>query len=83
MGRNFMTPNVDGYLAGNGLYIELSSGTGIDHEPIFGVTVLFDVDGEPKRYPEAGRDDLSQMFFDRSEAFAYANRLTGSSFKFE
>lgn len=35
---NFMTPEVLGYLDIGGPVVEISYGTGMDHEPIFGVT---------------------------------------------
>ncbi len=77
MGQNFMTPDVEGYAEGNGRYVEVSSGRGIEHEPIYGVTVLVDVDGTPKRDWEAG-EELSRMFHEYPEALAYVRELTAS-----
>jgi len=74
MGSNMMTPKFEGYVEGNDRFVELSSGRGIDDEPIFGVTVLVLVDGEVKRDWEAG-ERLSKMFFSLREARSYAASL--------
>lgn len=49
-GKNFMTPNVRGYyrLALEGGYAELSEGTGLYHEPLYGVTIRPEGPGWPK-----------------------------------
>jgi len=47
-GRNFMTPLVLGYYALRHGYAELSEGTGISHQPIFGVTVQPDTEKRSK-----------------------------------
>lgn len=73
-GTNFMTPTVLGYykLRANFGYAELSSGTGIGREPIFGVTVR-DYRGEHVRDGEA---DRSQLFHSKSAAIAYIESLS-------
>lgn len=59
-GKNFMTPDVIEYIDTPRFLVELSEGTGFDHEPIYGVTVAT-LDGE--------RDhDRSQMFFSLDDA---------------
>jgi len=58
--KNFLTPNVLSYGKAGRLLWELSTGEGIEHEPIYGVTVI-NVDG--------GREhDLSGCFHSRAEA---------------
>lgn len=54
VGNNFMTPNIVGYWKLARGYAELSTGTGIYNQPIYGVTVR----------PEDGRSKL----FDSSVA---------------
>lgn len=67
-GHNFMTPNViglySGRQAGRTVYVELASGRGIEHEPIFGVTVR----GAGGRRLEP---DPSKLFWSRRKAQAY------------
>ncbi len=43
-GTNFMTPTVLGYVKVGGEIVEISYGTGFNHDPIFGVT--FESDDE-------------------------------------
>lgn len=76
MGRNFMTPDVEGYAEGNGLYVEVSSGRGIDNDPIYGVTVLVDVGGVPTEAWRVEDGPESRMFHDYPEALAYVRELT-------
>lgn len=68
-GRNFMTPEPIEYIeTDNGFLVELSEGTGFNHEPIFGVSVA-DASGERLHDPE------SQMFYSRSDAMAHIRNL--------
>jgi hypothetical protein len=57
-GQNFMTPEVLGHfkgtLSGRTAYVELSTGRGIDDEPIWGVTVR-DANGLRFEDPEPSR----------------------------
>ena len=59
-GKNFMTPDVIEYITTPRFLVELSEGTGFDHEPIYGVTVAT-LDGEPDH-------DRSQMFHSLDDA---------------
>lgn len=75
--KNFMTPRIlsRGMLArgreGQAAAYELSEGTGIDHEPIFGVTVVrMWADGTTERWY-----DKSHMFHSRQEAETYIAKL--------
>lgn len=69
-GKNIMTPDVIRYgVAGHYAY-ELSGGTGIKREPIFGVTVLTRKFGEH-------RHELSKMFFSIEEAEGWISDLGG------
>ena len=69
-GRNFMTPAVDsyydGYYAGHKVYIELSHGSGMSHETIYGVTVR-KTDGTEFK----GDEDPSKCVFSLREAREY------------
>lgn len=77
MGRNIMTPEWIAYRdvpPGDspweqpiGKVVELTQGTGMENEPIYGVTVL-DWDG--------GRTDESRMFHDQDEAADYFQGIT-------
>jgi hypothetical protein len=62
-GRNFMTPEWIGYYKLRVGYAELSEGTGMSGQPIFGVTVR----------PEDGR---SRLCFSRIEADDYIRSLS-------
>lgn len=66
-GRNFMTPDVLGFykLRRELGYAELSEGRGIDHQPIFGVTVKPDTEHK-----------LSKLCHSRAEALAYIEELS-------
>ena len=72
MGRNVMTPEKIEYRdvenispwKSRGKVVELSRGTGMENEPIYGVTVRdWDGDTDP--------DDESRMFWDQNEAAVY------------
>lgn len=76
MGSNFMTPQWEAYMEGNGRYVEISSGRGIDNDPIYGVTVLVDVDGRPVEAWRVEGAPESKMFYSITEARAYASELT-------
>ena len=77
-GSNFMTPSVIGYAQGtyNGrtIWMELSRGTGISQQPIFGVTFR-NCDGSnvEKNY----KDDPSSVFQTESSAAEYMKQFTG------
>lgn len=67
-GRNFLTPEyIREYRLNADSAAELSSGRGIDHEPIYGVTVVW----HGARFGH----DKSQMFYSRGEAVAYIASL--------
>lgn len=74
-GTNFMTPDVIAYFKlRHGLgWAELTSGTGIEHEPIFGVTVRDYMGEDPGRNTPGG--NLSKMFFSEREAREYIKSL--------
>jgi hypothetical protein len=64
MGQNFMTPTVIRYYdLPDGTMVELSSGTGFDNDPIYGVTVL-NPDGTQNH-------DQSRMFHSLGQATTY------------
>jgi hypothetical protein len=66
-GVNMMTPEREGYYRlGKNSAAELSSGRGIEDEPIYGVTVVWD---------GVHRHDLGRLFHRRAQAFAYINSL--------
>ena len=67
-GKNFMTPEIIRYIDSDRYLIELSRGTGFDHEPIYGVTVAT-ITGRPLF-------DESQMFHSLEEAEGYIAGLT-------
>lgn len=67
-GKNIMTPDVIRYgVAGRYAY-ELSSGTGLTREPIYGVTIVLRGSGER-------RHDLSKMCESLEEAESYISSL--------
>ena len=72
--KNFMTPYIKGYyqkkLKDKIMYFELSEGTGINNEPIFGVTVLIEKEGKLEHATK-----LSKLFWDEQEAKNYINKL--------
>lgn len=66
---NPLTPDVLNYgMFGKALAWELSEGTGIDHAPLFAVTVIEDT-GDPLR-PKY-RHDLNRTFPTHADALAY------------
>jgi hypothetical protein len=65
-GRNFMTPDVLMYFKLRKGYAELSEGTGLNRQPIFGVTV------EPDT-PDRARSKVCQS---KSEALAYIRSMS-------
>lgn len=67
-GKNIMTPNIIGYGVHRDFAYELSSGEGINREPIFGVTIL-------ERKSGYHRHDLSKMFYSLEEARNYLKAL--------
>lgn len=69
-GRNFMTPEIIGYYKLRKGYAELSEGTGLNHQPIFGVTV--------QHHGTAGATDVaaSQVFQSRQAARSYIEALS-------
>ena len=64
-GVNFMTPDVLGCYKLRVGYAELSAGTGMARQPIFGVTVRPDTDHA-----------RSQLFASKAEALAYIDVLS-------
>lgn len=67
-GYNFMTPDRLGYFEAGGFAVELSRGTGMDNQPIFGVTVRHFDGSRPAR-------DASKLFQDEGHARNYINLL--------
>ena len=63
-GKNFMTPNVIEFFKLRHGYAELSEGRGIEHEPIFGVTVKPD------------NEKRSKLFHSRAAALYYIEELS-------
>lgn len=78
---NFMTPAVEKYTVVGNRIVELSSGLGMENEPIYGVTVL-----EQKGRGRFGSlSDLrikglkaDQMFHDRAAAERHFDRVSGA-----
>lgn len=68
--NNFMTPTVISTRKNGETVAELSQGEGFGRSPIYGVTVVKQVDG--KWVSDYAR---GQMFHDRAEAVAYYNSL--------
>jgi len=55
MGKNFMTPNIEKYtITTNGRIVELSTGTGVEGEKIWGVTELERIDGRLETTRQSG-----------------------------
>jgi hypothetical protein len=72
-GRNFMTPDAIAYYQLYKGYAELSEGTGMSRQTIYGVTVQGygeTLDGIP--------DSASRMFRSKSEALSYIKALSDS-----
>lgn len=68
-GSNFMTPTVTDFFKLGVGYAELSNGTGIDREPIFGVTVRPD-------HLKEGDEKRSKLFWSEAKALAYIDSLS-------
>jgi len=71
MGKNFITPKILEYITFGNNIIELSEGTGIEHEPIFGLTHR-KYDKEKDEFVDLG---FGRLFYDKNEAFKSANLL--------
>jgi hypothetical protein len=71
-GVNFMTPRILKRGRSGDWAWELSEGTGLEHEPIFGATFRL-WDGKRWTDPEG---DVSRLFFDRAEAKRYIGEVT-------
>lgn len=70
--KNFMTPHIERYgvtQAGNYVY-EVSSGEGIDRQPLYGVTVIDCTGTKPVR-----DHDKSRSFTSKKEIGAYLREL--------
>lgn len=70
IGPNIITPTVEWRRMVGPYAVELSSGTGLEHEPLFGVTVLL-ANGERPA------PDVSRVFWDRAEAERYIGEIAG------
>ncbi len=66
--NNPLTPTVISYTQNEKYFFELSTGTGIKGEAVFGVTVI-EIDRKKHRH------DLSEMFFSQKEAQKYIKNL--------
>ena len=70
-GVNIMTPHVMRYQhVGNKIVVELSEGTGLSDDKLYGVTVVRKVDNIWKQ-----DHDTSKCFYDYDEANNYINNL--------
>jgi hypothetical protein len=69
-GENFMTPIRMGWFKLALGYAELSQGTGISHQPIFGVTV------RPDKWEHNGMEARSRLFQSKAAAMEYIESLT-------
>ena len=69
--KNVMTPHIVSLRQKGNKIIEISSGRGIEHEPIFGVTIAERV----SPYEFKTGDKRSEVFFNLKEAKEYAERL--------
>jgi predicted DNA-binding ArsR family transcriptional regulator len=67
--RNFMTPIALSYYEAGIYAIELSQGTGVHNEPIFGVSVLKRDRSETYKDPET--ESLSKLLHSQEEAKVY------------
>jgi hypothetical protein len=67
-GINVMTPEILAYGVSGGFVYELSYGTGIKREPLFGVTIL-------ERQTGYHRRDLSKCLSSEDEAMQYIRSL--------
>lgn len=67
---NLMTPDRVAFIdRPDGRLVEVTTGTGMNDEPIWGVSVA---DGTPPRFNQ----ELSRLFWNKDEALAYANAET-------
>jgi hypothetical protein len=69
--KNVMTPRIVSLKQKGNKIIEISSGRGIEHEPIFGVTIAERV----SPYEFKTGDKRSELFYSLEEAKKYAERL--------
>jgi hypothetical protein len=69
--KNIMTPHIVSLKQKGNRIIEVSSGRGIEHEPIFGVTIAERI----SPYEFNTGDKRSDLFFNLEEAKKYAERL--------
>ena len=69
VGSNFMTPSILGYYLAGDHWCELSEGTGLSHQPIFGVTVKPDPEGNHSKlfYSRAAAEDYIESMIEDSE----------------
>lgn len=67
--KNIMTPRIVSFRTKGNRVVELSSGTGLEHEPIYGVTVK-DYDNKAEGWTDP---NLSQMFYSKEEAKKHAD----------
>lgn len=67
--HNFMTPRILNVITLSNKVIELSTGEGFEHEPIFGVSV-WEYDGK-----ELKRSDKSKLCFSKKSANSYIRGL--------
>lgn len=68
--KNMMTPNLVRFLHKSDKVVEVSSGRGIDNEPIYGVTVR-----SLARGVWADHDSEGRLFWDRKKAERYAESV--------
>ena len=72
---NFMTPTPLGYWETGNAWIELSTGYGIENEPIFGVSVLSKDTGRPIEEELGGRSPSDRLFWSQEDALSYIEVL--------
>jgi len=68
-----MTPHILSLKEKGNKIIELSEGTGIDDKPIFGVTVIQQIDGDD--FQSITNMDWNKMFHSKPEAINHIEKL--------
>jgi hypothetical protein len=69
-GTNIMTPDVIGMRVKDNRIVEISSGRGLENQPIYGVTIR-DYNYNDRKWKDP---DLSKMFYSRKIAEGYAKK---------
>lgn len=70
---NFMTPyEISSKQINNDTFVELSEGTGFEHDKIFGVSII---KKEGNSFTTLHKDNRSKMFYSKKEAIKYYNSI--------